>query len=50
MHIKEKLPNGWLMLYYPEICHICEQEKLSGKVLFDKFVCTSCAESLGGID
>lgn len=47
MHIKEYLPNDWIMLRHKEECTICEKERMTGKILFDSFICSNCVESLG---
>jgi hypothetical protein len=50
MHIKEKLINNWIILYDREVCDICDQEKMSGKILFDSFICSNCVERLGAVE
>jgi hypothetical protein len=50
MHIKEKLPNGWIFLQYREECTVCEKERITGKVLFDSFICSNCVERLGAAE
>jgi hypothetical protein len=49
MHIKEKLPNDWLMLAHKEECYTCENFSMFGKVVNDDlFLCSHCVEELGG--